>query len=261
MLFFDNVIPSLIAFLNEGQKIALATLVSVDGILAATDGQSDRRRRRWSVRRHDNWRVRRKGNLSPRRVDASRDRKTRPYAMAQDRLISMLSSPCGAGIDIYIETQMSADIVRDIHLRQKDRTLAFMGVDLKRLDSRVISAAEASASAHDFVKIYEPDYRIFAFGEGANLVSLCMLASAAGFTVHAFSPDEDALSFLDHTSIEGTRIHRKTNFAAMPVDDYTAVVTLFHEHEWERDILHAALNSPAGLYRRARQSCNASGSP
>ena len=35
------------------------------------------------------------------------------------------------------------------------------------------------------------------------------------------------------------------DFSSVEIDEYCAVVTLFHEHEWESDILCAALNSRA----------------
>jgi xanthine dehydrogenase accessory factor len=92
------------------------------------------------------------------------------------------------------------------------------------------------------------------FGEGSNLISFCTLAQASGFAISAYSPDQASIDLLLQEKIEGHRIHRQSEFDSLAIDEFTAVITLFHEHEWESDILHAALNSDAD-YIGALGSC------
>jgi xanthine dehydrogenase accessory factor len=68
------------------------------------------------------------------------------------------------------------------------------------------------------------------FGEGPELEALAALAQAAG--VEAEAHGKHALSL-------GQRP------AGLSVDLWTAVVLLFHDHEWEIPILEWALDTPA----------------
>jgi len=244
MLFVENVIPTLNACLNEGQKIALATLVGIEGasprpvgsqIGVAADGRS--------VGMITGGCAEKAIVAEALRCIERAENKIARYGAGSPYLDVVL--PCGSGIDLYIETKAGEELVPDIYARLKDRKQAFVTIDLQGLSSRLSDGADEHGGAAQFVKSYEPDYRVFAFGEGTNLASFCTLASAAGLIVEAFSPDEETLQFLKCGGVEARHIHRKTDFAVSPIDAYTAVVTLFHEHEWEREILHAALNSPA----------------
>ncbi len=244
MLFVENPIPALNGFFNEGQRTALVTLVGVEGssprpvgsqLGVAADGRSVGMIT---------------GGCAEKAIVAeaiqcldNNENKIIRYGADSPYLDVVL--PCGAGIDLYIETQSCDDIIREIHALQKTRALALMTVSLSNLSSRVSTMPDTASGDAVFVKTYEPDYRIFAFGEGANLVSFCTLAGTSGIAVEAFSPDEDALAFLHKSGINGRHIHLKTDFTALAIDKYTAIVTLFHEHDWEQNILHAALSSQA----------------
>ena len=77
---------------------------------------------------------------------------------------------------------------------------------------------------------YIPPLQLQLFGEGPELEALRGLARAAGVEVSAHG--KDALSL-------GQRP------AGLTADPWTAVVLLYHDHEWEQPILEWALDSPA----------------
>ena len=77
---------------------------------------------------------------------------------------------------------------------------------------------------------YIPALRLQMFGEGPELEALSALAATAGVEVAAHG--KDALSL-------GRRP------AGLAADPWTAVVLLFHDHEWEQAILEWALETPA----------------
>lgn len=163
--------------------------------------------------------------------------------------------PCGSGIDIYIETKDCADIVKTVDERLGQRTPVQMNVALADLHTTLAAAPEDGPPEPEFFKkLFKPAYRILVFGEGANLVTFATLANDAGFDVIAYTPDEDALGFLAQSNIPGISIFQGMDLSDVHIDQYSAVVTLFHEHEWESDILCAALNSIAD-YIGALGSC------
>src|SRR5690606_33386235 len=79
---------------------------------------------------------------------------------------------------------------------------------------------------------YVPDLRIIALGTGPELAMFAGLADAAGIGVGAHTPDSACLA-----------LGREPDLP--PPDAWTAVVLLFHDHEWEREALKWALRSEA----------------
>ena len=243
MLFVENVIPHLFQYLEEAREIVLVTLVNVDGstprpvgsqIGVASDGRS--------VGMLTGGCAEKAITAEALRCLQRRENKLIRYGAGSPYLDVVL--PCGSGVDLYFETTNAEEIVRTVHAAQSARRLVQMSINLDELTSRATTEI-GEAPAGTFTKTFTPDYRIHVFGEGSNLATFCNLAHAAGFTIDAYSPDADALDFINANGARGHRIHRSSNFADIEIDAYAAVVTLFHEHEWEAPILHAALNSNA----------------
>ena len=75
-------------------------------------------------------------------------------------------------------------------------------------------------------KTYYPNARILLFGQGPIMTSLTTLAIESGFDVMCFDHHE-------------TYSHPIGDYC----DQYTALVSLFHEHEYEIEILKSVLES------------------
>ena len=85
---------------------------------------------------------------------------------------------------------------------------------------------------------YAPKPALVVAGRGAILRTTASLAASMDFELHVASPDED-----DTTMLSGLRpksTHRMTTPNAplkLPIDAHTAVLLLFHDHEWEHTLL------------------------
>ena len=243
MEFVENVLPALSEYLESSEGAALVTLVGIEGssprplgsqIAVAADGR---------------FAGMITGGCAEKAIVAEavaairkQENKKIRYGAGSPYLDVVL--PCGSGIDLYLEAKNVSDFAPRLVERQKRRKTAYLAIDLENMTS-FVSTTRGGTSPDVFIKTVEPDYRVFTFGEGANLISFCQIANAAGLTVEAFSPDEDALAYLKDKGVAGHSIHIKSDFASFNTDAFTAVVTLFHEHEWEQEILHAALNTDA----------------
>lgn len=127
--------------------------------------------------------------------------------------------PCGGGLEILIDPDPDraalADAVALLDARQEAR----------------LSLPEPSPLSE---RRYVPDLRLVLFGEGPELAAMAQVAEVAGITVEAHGRDDGTLALgkvPDHLS----------------ADRWTAIVLLFHDHEWERAILQGALKTPAFL--------------
>lgn len=244
MHFVENVIPSLNQYLADGDNIALVTLVSVDGSsprpLGSQIGVSENGRFVGMIT----------GGCAEKAIVAealqclkSGQNKTMRFGAGSPYFDIVL--PCGSGIELYVEVQSCKGIVEEVFARQAQRLTTTLFINLDTLTSSTSSNLHRHDGGNVFAKVYKPEYRVFAFGEGANLLAFSSLAKAAGLTVEAFSPDTDTLNKLESVDIAGQKIHQSFDFGSLPFDNESAVVTLFHDHDWELSILAAALNSEA----------------
>ena len=122
--------------------------------------------------------------------------------------------PCGSGLDVLIDPQPGR---------------AGCEAAVRRLDAREVAVMRLPCGQLP-ERRYIPALRLQLFGEGPELEALVALAGAAG--VEAMAHGKDALSL-------GRRP------AGLSADPWTAVVLLFHDHEWEQPILEWALETPA----------------
>jgi xanthine dehydrogenase accessory factor len=124
--------------------------------------------------------------------------------------------PCGSGLDVLIDPE-------------PDRAACLAAVATLDARAEVVLPLPAAQLPE---RRYIPALRLQLFGEGPELAALLTLAEAAGIETAAH--DKDALSL-------GRRPEGLT------ADAWTAVVLLFHDHEWEQAILEWALETPAFL--------------
>lgn len=128
--------------------------------------------------------------------------------------------PCGSGIDVLIEPEPDRELCQAVVARldaRQDGAMDLPGPDWLLLQRR-----------------YIPPLRLLLLGEGPELDALAALGAATGLAVDRHAIGDAALSL-------GQRPE------GLEADRWTAVVLLFHDHEWEQAILEWALDTPAFL--------------
>ncbi|MEQ3707875.1 XdhC family protein [Tateyamaria sp.] len=147
-----------------------------------------------------------------------------------------LKLPCGGALTVLIDPAPDKDaLVRaaaDFAARQMV-TLTFQGPDDQEPMSR------------DFT--YSPRHRLVLAGRGAIFRSMAQIGQATGYEVYALSPDADDLAAV--RACIDTDPRQLTNPNAEEhldmLDEHSAFLTLFHDHDWEPVLLKAALDTPA----------------
>ena len=123
--------------------------------------------------------------------------------------------PCGGGLDILIDPS-------------PDRAMIRLAVEA--LAARRPTALPLPRNAWLNQRCYMPSLRICAIGEGPELDWLAMVGAAAGIDVQVL----------------GKRHLSLGQSPRLPTPDrWTAVILLFHDHEWEGPLLAHALRSDA----------------
>jgi len=126
--------------------------------------------------------------------------------------------PCGSGLDILIDTAPNYDAIKQT---------------VNRLDARHSALLELPVSdkSHLRTRHYVPALHILVFGNGPEADWLERISAGAGIVTEVIRPEQ------------GLSLGRAP--ACRFADLWTAVVLLFHDHEWERSILDWALATDA----------------
>lgn len=131
--------------------------------------------------------------------------------------------PCGGRIDILIVPNPAEDTISNA----ADDLVNRQSIQLK-LEGETLS--------------YNPKMRIRVAGRGEAVKALVRQGIKTGFDVSLQSPEDDMAKGLD-VDFD----HLKNPARPLPNEDdpWTAVVLMFHDHDWEPTILAQALKGPA----------------
>lgn len=95
------------------------------------------------------------------------------------------------------------------------------------------------------VRHYQPRKRLIVAGVGPSAVQLSRLGQIVGFEVVIYSPDRPTIRAVSPLGVETISIISVASPSKIRADSRTAIVFMFHDHEWERDLLPAALATNA----------------
>ncbi len=132
--------------------------------------------------------------------------------------------PCGGSIDLSVVPRPDKEMIGAAVLKFATRQSAKLTLD-------------------DFEWTYAPKLRLRIAGRGEAVRALVSQAIQSGFEVHLQSPEADL-----HHDLAVTKFDHLTNPAAPPAqqdDPWSAVILMFHDHDWEVALLTQALASEA----------------
>ncbi len=155
--------------------------------------------------------------------------------------------PCGGAIDLLLVPDPTAQVVRNASTALADRRSIGLRLSsdggMRLLDG---SGTETGWRDDAFTARYEPKLRLRIAGGGPEILALTKLAVAAGLETVVQSPDSGTL--WEAAEYGAGTVVRLTTPNAVPKasdDAGTAVVLMFHDHDWETPLLEAALAGTA----------------
>ncbi|MDY7098814.1 MAG: XdhC family protein, partial [Pseudomonadota bacterium] len=81
-------------------------------------------------------------------------------------------------------------------------------------------------------------------GHGAGVEALTAMAGAMGCATRVLTPDERIIASLTERREHPVLLTRRTQTDLLESDAWTAFVFLFHDHDWEIDLMQRALELP-----------------
>ncbi|MEQ9547590.1 MAG: XdhC family protein [Marinobacter sp.] len=155
------------------------------------------------------------------------------YGVGSDYLDIQL--PCGGAVDLLVIPEPSPTwLDRAItHLYNRKR----FDLNLRDLVPENLELAES----YPLIQ-YQPRLQLAICGRGAEPVALAHLAQSSGFDVKVFLPGSKEVAELAAQGIDA-QIISPTAFDAASLDNRTAFVAMFHDHDYEIPLLDRALAS------------------
>lgn len=157
-----------------------------------------------------------------------------------------IALPCGSAIDVYIDVGFADDLLYRLIAEQQARTPVSLITDMKTGESHMVEAGngddrlQLTLNGDTFDRLYRPPLRLLVAGKGPVLAATAEIAIASDIAVHAVTTEDDVAR---QCAAAGA-----TTSKSLPggyIDTWTAVATLFHEHELEGPVLMAAMQSDA----------------
>ena len=155
--------------------------------------------------------------------------------------------PCGGGIDLLFNPRPDRKVIAEALSRHGRREMTVLRLAEYGVCSDRPAGTHAMAGwdRGSFLVGYAPPLRIVAMGQGEELTALARLARAFGAEVSVLSPDQRALADLDAEGFDTVRLTTRTDLPYLVTDRWTAIISVFHDRDWEEELLPRALDLPS----------------
>lgn len=151
--------------------------------------------------------------------------------------------PCGGSIDLMFTPDPSLNTVREALRRLDARQQVRLLIDAE--GGLSIQRSMRAAKAGAFIAVHEPDLKLILVGHGAEPAALARQARAFGASVKVLTPSQESVSALCAGGFEAVHLASAARTPHLDADQYTAIVFLFHDHDWEAALLEQALEQDA----------------
>lgn len=230
--FEDYVLDFAIETLKRGEKLALVTLVKIEGSSPRFLGAQ------MAISETGNWVGYLSGGCIERAVVAE---ALEAIAAGESRLVRYgrgskyfdIQLPCGSAIELFFDVDADLNTLDEIDGRLKHRQVAELVID------------EGNRFGAHMLRVYRPRKRLVIAGVGPATVQLARMAQIAGFEVVAWSYDEPTLQRLSSFNVATTHLTSPNRTPPFEADARTAIVFMFHDHDWDLALLPSALATDA----------------
>lgn len=154
--------------------------------------------------------------------------------------------PCGGGLDLHfcpldVEDELVAACIAAIDARDP------FSIEVDREGAQALPGwssqpFDPSEGSGIFGQWPAPCLQII--GHGAAVEALAMQAQSMGCETGVLTPDERTIAALGAQGISAQKLARRTQTDCLISDPWTAIIFLFHDHDWETELLERALNLP-----------------
>lgn len=153
--------------------------------------------------------------------------------------------PCGGGLDVAFHAIENTDFVPSCLSSIAAREPFSIATGPRGIEHIAHwSPASFDPASGQAVFGHYPGPHLQIIGHGAGVEALVTLASAFGCTAHTLTPDARLIEQLRARKLTVDLLERTNQTSLLQSDPWTASIFLFHDHDWEIDLMQAALDMP-----------------
>ena len=153
--------------------------------------------------------------------------------------------PCGGGIDLLFHPlaggQPASDCLASIAARRPFSIRTTMQ-GAEHFEGWLAPSFEPQTCTSTFGHWPEPQLQIV--GHGAGVEALAVLARTFGCSIRILTPDQRIIEMLGEWGIDAILLERTSQTELLDSDPWTANVFVFHDHDWEVELIAGALEQP-----------------
>lgn len=231
--FDDYVLDFALSRMRRGEKTALVTLVKIEGSSPRPIGAQ------MAVSENGEWVGYLSGGCIERAVvgeamEAIAEGTNRTVRYGRGSKYLDIQLPCGSAIELFFDVTMDEAQLAAIDARLEDRQPAVMKLPI---------AADETESLP--LRRYQPRKRLIIAGVGPATVQLARMAQLCSFEVVVWSYDQSTLQRLASHGVKTVALTGTRHIPKIEADAATAVALMFHDHDWEMELLPAVLQTNA----------------
>lgn len=154
--------------------------------------------------------------------------------------------PCGGGLEILLVPVAENTGVLLAALKKRNAREPFSFGLCSQSNRITVDASMPSGWNSDvfFVGV-QPDLQFLVFGKGPEAWTFASLVNPIGYSTRLFSPDIETLEFATMKGCTAEHITTCKIPKTVKIDEWTAIILFFHDHDLEPAILCEALESSA----------------
>jgi len=155
--------------------------------------------------------------------------------------------PCGGGIDVLVTPDIEQGLLTDIMAMLDHRKPVLLRFSRDGGAGLVREPREASTGwcGGDFFVRHDPGLRLLILGHGEEPLALSRLATTYGADITVLSPEEEIIEMVTAMGATGHHLRTCSRSPWLASDEHSAIVLLFHDHDWEEELLFQALEQKA----------------
>lgn len=156
-----------------------------------------------------------------------------------------ITLPCGSGLDLYFDVNISRDIVFEAFEYTMERKAFTLKTDFTSGLSVLTSSKgrQETRAGKQFHREFVPRLKLFIFGTDPAVISLAKLGTDTDMDVVVYSPADDILDSPDAQKFNARRLTHKHQLSLTEFDHRSAAVLYFHDHAWELPVITQLLDS------------------
>lgn len=155
--------------------------------------------------------------------------------------------PCGGGLDIHFQPLSDAALVEGCLQHERSRRPFALGLPLGPGEASLLPtwrATQIDREGDQAIIGHIPPPRLVIIGHGATVESLAKLAETMDTDVEVHTPDTRVISSLSAQDIACHLLKTPGDVDGIHGDAWSSFIFLFHDHDWETDLMAHALQQP-----------------